>query len=155
MARKFWFTAWVLAIALVLSVAVYVVYAGTIAGSWIAQAWIEGGASSWTTLSGTTEELSTDVDATTDGAIFYHVMVEINYDASPTDQVKIKVRAGHDTTDYDDTPVLEFQGDKTIDPQQISFIVRDLAHFKVCFQQTGTTDSHDVRAAVRGCKYSY
>ena len=79
--------------------------------------------------------------------------VEIDYDATPTDEVKIKLYGSLDGSNYDDTPIWEMQADKSVDPQQLSFIVKDLAHFRLGFQQTGSTDSHDVRAYVQCWNY--
>jgi len=107
---------------------------------------IEGSADGYTTLSGTTEAYSDDVDLEANGYEGAHVIVEIEYDATPTDEVKIKVYGSLDGSNYDDTPMFQIQGDRTIDPQQISLIIRDVAHFRLGFQQTGSTNSHDVRA---------
>jgi hypothetical protein len=125
----------------------------TISKSWAAQAQIIGSGDAYVTLSGTTESYSSDVDLETNGYEGAHVIVEINYDATPTDQVKIKLYGSLNGTDYDDSPVWEMQGDKSVDPQQLSFIVKDLAHFRIGAQQTGSTDSHDVRAYVQAWRY--
>ena len=94
-----------------------------------------------------------DVDMETNGYEGAHVIVEINYDATPTDEVKIKLYGSLDGSNYDDTPVWEMQGDKSVDPQQLSFVIKDLAHFRIGVQQTGSTDSHDVRAYVQCWNY--
>lgn len=125
----------------------------TIKKNWAAQTQIEGTGDGYTTLSGTTEEYTADVDLETNGYEGAHVIVEIDYDASPTDEVKIKLYGSLDGTNYDDTPIWEMQGDKSVDPQQLSFIIKDLAHFRLGFQQTGSTDSHDVRAYVQCWNY--
>ena len=125
----------------------------TISKNWTTQSQIEGTGDGYTTLSGTTEEYSSDVDLETSGYEGAHVIVEINYDASPTDDVKIKLYGSIDGTNYDDTPIWQMQGDKSVDPQQLSFIIKDLAHFRLGFQQTGSTDSHDVRAYVQCWNY--
>jgi len=125
----------------------------TIKKNWAAQSQIEGTGDGYTTLAGTTEEYSADVDLETNGYEGAHVIVEINYDASPTDEVKIKLYGSLDGTNYDDSPIWEIQGSKSIDPQQLSFIVKDLAHFRLGFQQTGSTNSHDVRAYVQCWNY--
>jgi hypothetical protein len=125
----------------------------TIKKNWAAQTQIEGTGDGYTTLSGTTEEYSADVDLETNGYEGAHVIVEINYDASPADEVNIKLYGSLDGTNYDDTPIWEIQGDKSIDPQQLSFIIKDLAHFRLGFQQTGSTNSHDVRAYVQCWNY--
>jgi hypothetical protein len=79
--------------------------------------------------------------------------VEINYDATPTDEVKIKLYGSLDGTNYDDTPIWEMQADNGTNLQQLSFIIKDLAHFRIGVQQTGSTDSHDVRAYVQCWNY--
>jgi hypothetical protein len=125
----------------------------TIKKNWASQSQIEGVSDAYTTLSGTTEEYSSDVDLETNGYEGAHVIVEIDYDSSPTDEVKIKLYGSLDGSNYDDTPIWEMQADKSVDPQQLSFIVKDLAHFRLGFQQTGSTDSHNVRAYVQCWNY--
>jgi len=125
----------------------------TIKKNWASQSQIEGVSDAYTTLSGTTEEYSSDVDLETNGYEGAHMTVEIDYDATPTDEVKIKLYGSLDGSNYDDTPIWEMQGDKSVDPQQLSFIVKDLAHFRLGFQQTGSTDSHNVRAYVQCWNY--
>ncbi len=125
----------------------------TIKKNWASQSQIEGTGDGYTTLSGTTEEYSADVDLETNGYEGAHVTVEIDYDATPTDEVKIKLYGSLDGSNYDDTPIWEMQGDKSVDPQQLSFIIKDLAHFRLGFQQTGSTNSHNVRAYVQPWNY--
>jgi len=125
----------------------------TIKKNWASQSQIEGTGDGYTTLSGTTEEYSSDVDMETNGYEGAHVTVEIDYDATPTDEVKIKLYGSLDGSNYDDTPIWEMQGDKSVDPQQLSFIIKDLAHFRLGFQQTGSTNSHNVRAYVQPWNY--
>ncbi len=125
----------------------------TIKKNWASQSQIEGVSDAYTTLSGTTEEYSSDVDLETNGYEGAHVIVEIDYDSSPTDEVKIKLYGSLDGSNYDDMPIWEMQADKSVDPQQLSFVVKDLAHFRLGFQQTGSTDSHDVRAYVQCWNY--
>ena len=125
----------------------------TISRSWASQNQIMGTGDGYVTLSGTTESYSSDVDLETDGYTGAHLVVEIDYDSSPTDEVKMKLYGSLDGSNYDDTPIWEMQGDKSVDPQQLSFIVKDLAHFRISAQQTGSTDSHNVRAYVQCWKY--
>ena len=125
----------------------------TINRNWASQSQIIGTNDGYVTLSGTTESYSSDVDMETNGYEGAHVTVEIDYDTTPTDEVKIKVYGSLDGSNYDDTPIWEMQGDKSVDPQQLSFIVRDLAHFRIGIQQTGSTDSHSVRADVQCWHY--
>lgn len=125
----------------------------TIKKAWVAQSQIIGAADAYVTLSGTTESYSSDVDMETNGLEGAHVIVEINYDPGPTDEVKIKLYGSLDGSAYDDTPIWEMQGDSSVDPQQLSYVVKDLAHFRIGVQQTGSTDSHDVRAYVQTWNY--
>lgn len=126
----------------------------TINKNWSSQNQIIGSGDSWITLSGTTESFSSNVDMVTNGLEGAHLIVEIDYDNTPTDNIKIKLYGSLNGSDYDDTPVWEMQGDKNIDPQQLSLIIKDLAHFRISVQQTGSTDSHNVRAYVRCWNYS-
>lgn len=126
----------------------------TISKSWAAAAQIEGSGDGYTTLSGTTEAYSSDVDLETSGYEGAHVIVEINFDGTPTDDVKVKLYGSLDGSNYDDVPLWEMTIDNGVDPCQISFVVRDLAHFRLGFQQTGATDSHDVRAYQQSWYYT-
>lgn len=114
---------------------------------------IIGTGDGYITLSGTTEIYSSDIDLETTGRVGAHVIVEVNYDSTPTDEVKIKLYGSLNGSDYDDSPMWEMQGDRTVDPQQLSFIIKDVLHARIGIQQTGSTDTHDVRAYVQ--KYSY
>ena len=121
----------------------------TISKNWASQSQIIGTGDGYVTLSGTTESYSSVVDLETNGYEGAHVIVEIDYDSSPTNEVKIKLYGSLDGSNYDDTPICQMQGDKSVDPQQLSFIVKDLAHLRIGVQQTGSTDSHNVRAYVQ------
>ena len=126
----------------------------TISRSWGADTYIEGSAGSWTTLSGTTEEYSSDVDLETGGYEGAHIVVEVDFDASPTDDVIVNVYGSLDGSNYDKVPVSSFRLDKGTDPTQVSFLVTGLAHFRLGFKQTGATNSHDVRAHYQAWRYA-
>lgn len=121
--------------------------------NWASVAQIIGSGDGYITLSGTTEIFSSDVNMETNGYEGAHVIIEMDYDASPIDEVKIKLYGSLDGTNYDDTPIWEMQGDHDVDPQQLSFIIKDLAHFRIGVQQTGSTNSHNVRAYVKQWNY--
>ena len=121
--------------------------------NWASQSQIIGTGDGYITLSGTTESYSSDVDTETNGYEGAHVTVEIDYDATPTDEVEIKLYGSLAGSNYDVTPIWQMQGDKSVDPQQLSFIVKDLAHFRIGVKQTGSTDSHNVRAYVQCWNY--
>ena len=125
----------------------------TISKNWASAVQIIGSGDGFITLSGTTESFSSDVDLETNGYEGAHLVVEIDYDASPTDEVEISLYGSLDGSNYDDTPLWTIQGESSTDPQQLSFIVKDLAHFRVGLKQTGSTDSHDVRAYVQCWNY--
>lgn len=125
----------------------------TISRNWVSQSQIIGASNGYVTLSGTTESYSSDVDLETNGYEGAHVTVEINYDGSPTDEVKVRLYGSLDGSNYDDTPIWEMEGDSNVDPQQLSLVIKDLAHFRIGVQQTGSTDSHDVRAYVQCWNY--
>lgn len=125
----------------------------TISKNWAAVSQVIGSGDGYVTLSGTTESFSSDVDLVTNGYEGVHLIVETNYDASPTDEVEISLYGSLDGTNYDDTPVWSMQGDHDVDPQQLSLVVKDLAHFRIGVKQTGSTNSHDVRAYVKAWNY--
>lgn len=118
----------------------------TISKSWSAETQIIGTGDGWVTLSGTTESLSSDVDLETNGYEGAHVIVEVNFDSTPTDDVDVKIYGSLDGTNYDDTALNSQRIDKDTDPNQVSFVVKDLAHFRLGVVQTGNTDTHDIRA---------
>lgn len=125
----------------------------TIKKNWAALAQVIGTGDGWITLSGVTEIFSSDINLETDGLEGSHVIVEIDYDGTPTNEVEISLYGSLDGTNYDDTPIWSMQGDKSVDPQQLSFVIRDLAHFRIGVKQTGSTDSHNVRAYVQSWNY--
>lgn len=124
-----------------------------ISKNWNSQSQMIGTGDGYITLSGTTESYSSDVDLETNGYEGAHVTIEMDYDASPTDEIKVKLYGSLDGSNYDDTPIWEIQGDHDVDPQQLSFIIKDLAHFRIGVQQSGSTDSHNVRAYVQCWNY--
>ena len=125
----------------------------TISKNWASAVQIIGSGDGYVTLSGTTESFSSDVDLETNGYEGAHLVVEIDYDASPTDEVEISLYGSLDGSNYDDTPLWTIEGDNGTDPQQLSFIVKDLAHFRIGVKQTGSTNSHDVRTYVQCWNY--
>jgi len=126
----------------------------TIKRNYSAQTQIIGTSDGYITLSGITELFSSDVDLETDGYVGSHVIVEIDYDATPTDEVEIAIYGSLDGTNFDDTPIFSQQGDHDVPIQQLSFIIQDLLHFQVGVKQTGSTNSHDVRAYVQSWNYT-
>ena len=120
-----------------------------ISKNWAAQQQIIGSSDNWVTLSGTTETFSDNVDLVTAGYEGVHMIVEVDYDASPTDQVEVRLYGSLDGSNHDNTPFWSVQLDNSLDNQQIGFLVQDMAHFRISVKQTGSTDSHNVRSYIK------
>lgn len=121
----------------------------TISRNFGSQTQVIGTGNDFITLSGTTESFSSDINLETNGYEGAQVIIEMDYDATPTDEVNINIYGSLDGTNYDDTPIFSQQGDHDTDPQQLSFIIKDLLHFRIGVVQSGTTDSHNVRAYIQ------
>jgi hypothetical protein len=124
-----------------------------ISKNWSDPQQIAGVSDGYITLSGVTEQYSSDIDLETNGYDGAHVVVEVNFDTTPTDYVDVALYASLDGVNYDDTSMWGQRIDKLTSPNQISFIVRDLAHARVGVKQTGNVNSHDVRMYVQKWKY--
>jgi len=101
----------------------------------------------------TTGTWSSDVDLETDGCEGAHVTVDADFPSSPTDNLTVEVRASLDGTNYDDTPLCKFEISKGTDPNQVSFIVKDVAHFKLYVYRSGSTDTITVTAKCQRWNY--
>jgi hypothetical protein len=101
----------------------------------------------------TTGTWSSDVDLETDGCEGAHVTVDADFPASPTNNLVVEVRASLDGTNYDSTPLYKFEIDKGIDPNQASFIVKDVAHFKLYCYRAGGTQTITVTAKCQKWNY--
>ncbi|MBW1723501.1 MAG: hypothetical protein JRJ78_15770 [Deltaproteobacteria bacterium] len=73
--------------------------------NWTSATQIIGTGDGYITLSGTTESFSSNVDMATNGYEGAHVIVEMDYDGTPTDEVEISIYGSLDGTNYDDTPL--------------------------------------------------
>lgn len=124
----------------------------TIGRNFTALAQIIGAGDTYEELAGTAEELSSSVDLT--GAQGAHVVVEVNFDGTPTDDVIVNTYGSLDGAAFDDVPYGSFLISNETDPAQVSFAVQDLAHFRIGMVQNGSTDGHDVRAYVRTYDYT-
>jgi hypothetical protein len=101
----------------------------------------------------TTGTWSDDVDFETDGCEGAHVIVDADFPASPTDNLVVEVRASLDGSNYDDTPMYKFEIDKGTDPNQVSFVVKDVTHFKLYVYRSGSTDTITVTAKCQKWNY--
>lgn len=102
----------------------------------------------------TTGSWSDDVDLETNGYEGAHVIVDADFPASPTDNLTVEVRASLDGSNYDDTALFSFKVDKGTDPNQVSFVIKDVAHFKLYCKRDGSTDTITVTAKYQPWRYS-
>ena len=101
----------------------------------------------------TTGSWSDNVDLETNGYEGAHIIVDADFPASPTDNLIVEVRGSLDGTNYDDTPLFSFKIDKGTDPNQVSFALKDLAHFKLFCKRDGSTDTITVTAKYQAWRY--
>jgi len=92
---------------------------------------------------------SSDVDLETNGYEGAHVTIDADFPGSPTDNLVVAVRASLDGANYDDTPLYIFEIDNATDPNQVSMIIKDVAHFKLYCYRSGVTDTITVTAIVQ------
>jgi hypothetical protein len=102
----------------------------------------------------TTGSWSDDVDLETNGYEGAHVIVDADFPASPTDNLIVEVRASLDGANYDDTALFSFKLDKGTDPNQVSFLIKDVAHFKLYCKRDGSTDTITVTAKYQPWRYA-
>jgi hypothetical protein len=101
----------------------------------------------------TTGTWSDDIDLETLGCEGAHVTVDADFPASPTDNLVVEVKTSLDGSNYDDTPLYKFEIDKTTDPNQVSFIIKDVAHFKLYCYRAGGTQTITVTAKCQRWNY--
>ena len=111
---------------------------------WSDDSWTTGTpTTSAETLSGTTESLTGSIDASAFWSV--QVTVDINYDTTPTDDIFISIYGSVDGTNWDDTAMDFVAGDKSTDPEQLTFMLSNPPKYvRIGFQQTGSTDSHEI-----------
>lgn len=123
--------------------------------TWTSDTYIEATSSTFTTLSGTTEEFSSTVDLGTNGYDLIYLWPEIDFDVTPTDDVTINVYSSHDGgTNWDDIPIYSITVDSGTDPSLLAIKIQNPPPtIRVGFVQTGTTDSHDVRCSYKASRW--
>jgi len=95
------------------------------------------------TLSGTTESLTGTIDCESYWSV--QITVDIDHNASPTDEVEIHLYGGAVSGAMDDLPFAVQIADHDVDPCQLTILVPDPpAYLRVGFVQTGSTDSHEI-----------
>lgn len=89
---------------------------------------------------------SSGVDLETGGYEGAQVTMEADFPGTPTDDLEVYVQASLDGTNYDDTALYSFAIDKDTDPNQVTFKVPDVAHFRLYCKRSGSTDTITVTA---------
>ena len=104
-------------------------------------------------LTGTTEIFSSNVDLETNGYDGTHIFINIDFVATPTDNVIVAVYGSLDGVNYDNLPISELEIDKAVDPSNFSLIIRDVANFRVGLKQSGNTDTHVATVKIQSWNY--
>ena len=81
------------------------------------------------------------------------VTADADFPASPTDDLEVYVQASLDGSTWDDTAITSFAIDNGTDPNQVSFIVKDVAHFRLYCKRSGSTDTITVTARYQAWRY--
>ncbi|HEX42861.1 MAG TPA: hypothetical protein ENN81_12495 [Phycisphaerales bacterium] len=102
----------------------------------------------------TSGSYSSPVDLQADGYEGAHVTVQADFPASPTDDLEVYVQASLDGVGWDDTPLLCLTIARGTDPNQVSFVVRDVARFRLYCKRSGGTDTIVVTAKCRPWRYT-
>ncbi len=127
----------------------------TIKKQWTSQTWIEGdGTPTWTTLSGTTEEFSSDVDMDTNGYEAAHVQIYTDFQTSPNGDIEVAFYGSLDGSTYDTIPFHKITIDNAADLNDLSFMISGYNHFRLGFVNTNGSDTgNKVRAAHKSWNY--
>lgn len=104
-------------------------------------------------VSVTTGSYSSAVDLETNGYEGAHVTVDADFPASPTDDLEVHVQASLDGSTWDDTAITSFVIDNGTDANQVSFVVKDVAHFRLYCKRSGSTDTITVTAKYQAWRY--
>jgi hypothetical protein len=101
-----------------------------------------------------TERFSSDVDLETAGHEGAHC--HLKYDASgTTDDLEVAVYGSLDGTNYDDIAMTKFTADNNSGAEtEISFVVKDVAHFRVGLKRSGSTDTFEAHLTCQRWNYT-
>jgi len=120
----------------------------TISKSWSSESTI------MSAVSVTTGSASSDANLETDGYTGAHVTVDADFPGSPTDNLVVEVQGSLDGTNYDDTPMYKQTIDNGTDPNQITLVIKDVAHFRLYCYRDGSTDTITVTAKYQAWRHS-
>jgi hypothetical protein len=101
-----------------------------------------------------TERFSSDVDLESNG--HEGAQCHLKYDASgTTDGLEVAVYGSLDGTNYDDIAMTKFTADNNGGAEtEISFVVKDVAHFRVGLKRSGSTDTFEAHLTCQRWNYS-
>lgn len=95
------------------------------------------------TLGDTAESFSSDIDLETDGYIGSHVVVDVTFSASGSQNVVASVYGSLDGTNYDDVPVFSQEIAVAAGAsRQISLVIPDLAHYRIGVKHAASDTNH-------------
>lgn len=103
-------------------------------------------------LDDTVEKITSSVDLETGGYYASHVVVIIEFGATPEYNAVVSLYGSLDGSNFDTTPMFSQEIDKTTDPNQISLIIQDVAHFRIGIKQSGVV-TNDAVATVKEQSY--
>lgn len=129
----------------------------TIKKVWTAQTWIVGDATpTWVTLSGVIESYSAAIDLATNGYSQIVFWPEVDFDATPTDDVEFKIYTSADGgTTFTNIALSPLTISKNLDPSNLEVVIENPPPtLRVGFVQTGSTDSHNVRCSYKAANWS-
>lgn len=107
------------------------------------------------TLADATESFSSDVNLETDGYEASHVIVDVTFGTTPEYNVIASIYGSLDGTNYDDVAI--FSQEITLvsaTAQQISLVIKDLAHFRIGMKQGGTV-TNDATVTIKEQSWRY
>lgn len=100
-----------------------------------------------------TQRYTTDIDLETNGYEGIHLTIDADFPVSPTDDLNWYLYGSLDGTNYDDTAITSGQIDKDTDPNQISLVIKDVAHCRIGMVRSGATDSIDVEVKYQAWRW--
>jgi len=98
-------------------------------------------------------DYTANVDLETNGYEDAHITVD--YDGNgTTDNIIISVFASLDGTNYDDIELTSFPGSKTGNDEQVSFVIKDVANFRIGVKTSGTTNTFGYQIKYQAWRYT-
>lgn len=90
------------------------------------------------------EKITSSVDLETNGYYASHVVIIVDFGASPEYNAIVSLYGSLDGSNFDTTPMFSQEIDKDTDPNQISLIIQDVAYFRIGIKQGGVVTNDAV-----------